>query len=65
MTATVVEMWEGPDIVTREAGAAAEVLGRLKATKRGRGYEAGGVREEVVVLRLQDLLSLKAAVVVS
>lgn len=64
MTTTVVEVWEGPEIVTREAGAAAEVVERLKATKRGRGYKAG-VTEEVVVLQLQDLLSLKAAVVVS
>lgn len=65
MTATVVEVWKGPEIVTREDGAAAEVEGRLKATKRGRGYEAGGITEKVVVLQLQDLLSLKAAVVVS
>ena len=65
MTTTVVEVWEGPEIVTREAGAAAEVVERLKATKRGRGYEAGGITEKVVVLQLQDLLSLKAAVVVS
>lgn len=65
MTTTVVEVLEGPEIVTREAGAAAEVVGRLKATKRGREYEVGGVTEEVVVLQLQDLLSLKAAVVVS